>query len=203
VIEPATEAHLDAWRAFARPVVVGAVRLQPAWLPHEQAPDEVVVRLDPGRAFGSGSHASTRLALEALVAWLPPGGRVLDVGCGSGVLAVAAALLGAGAVRAVDIDPEAIAATAANAERNGVRVDASLGSAGDLADRFDLVVANISAGALIDDASAVLACVAPGGHLVLAGLLADRADDVAAAYTGATQVERRHEDGWLALVLRA
>lgn len=203
VIEPDTAAHLDAWRAFARPVVVGRVRLQPAWLSHEPAPGEVVVQLDPGHAFGSGSHPSTRLALDAVVRVLTPGAAVLDVGCGSGVLAVAAACLGAGAVHAVDIDDGAVRATEANAARNGVSVRVASGSAADVSGTYDLVVANIGAGVLIEHADAIAARVAPGGHLVLAGLLDDRTDEVAAAYAGVAEVERAVEEGWAALVLRA
>jgi ribosomal protein L11 methyltransferase len=203
VIEPDTDAHLDAWRAFARPVVVGPVRLQPAWVPHEPVEGEVVVQLDPGRAFGSGSHASTRLALDALVRWLSPGAAVLDVGCGSGVLSVAAALLGAGSVHAVDVDAEAVRATSSNGARNDVSVTVSSGSAVDVDGTFDLVVANIGAAVLIEHAEAVVARVSPAGHLVLAGLLVDQADAVAAAYPGAVEVERAVDEGWAALVLRA
>lgn len=202
LIEPDTEAHLDAWRAFARPVLVGPLRLQPAWIPYEARPGEVVVQLDPGRAFGSGAHPSTRLALEAVVSWLPWGGRVLDIGCGSGVLAIAAVLLGAGEVQAIDVDPEAVRATETNAARNGASIDVARAAAADALGSFDLVVANIGAGVLIEEAAAIAACVAPGGHLVLAGLLEGRADDVAAAYEGAREVARRTDDGWTVLVLQ-
>ena len=203
VIEPDTQAHLDAWRAFARPVTVGPLRLQPAWIPLDPAPAEVVVLLDPGRAFGSGSHPSTRVALDALVRWLPTGGGVLDVGCGSGVLAVAAARLGARSVDAVDVDPDAVQATMANAARNGVAVRVSRASAADVSGTYDLVVANIGAGVLIEHAATVVERVGAGGHLVLAGMLDDRADEVAAAYGTAVEVERRSDDGWVGLVLRA
>ncbi len=203
VIEVDPDAHLDAWRAFARPRVAGPLRLQPAWLEHVAGEGELVVRLDPGRAFGSGAHPSTRLAIEALARWLPPGGAVLDLGCGSGVLAVAAALLGAGLVVAVDVDAEAVRATAANAARNGVDVEVSRASAAEVGGSFDVVVANIGAGVLIDHAGAVQARAVSGGHLVLAGFLAERADAVARAYTGCAEVDRRADDGWVALVLRA
>ncbi len=202
VVEPDVDAHLDAWKAYARPVTVGPVRVQPVWVEEEDA-EAVVVRLEPGRAFVSGSHPSTRLVLDALGRWLPSGASVLDVGCGSGVLAVAAALLGAGTVTAVDIDPEALRATAENAARNGARVEVARARADEVDGTYDLVLANIGAEVLIEHAPTLAARAAAGGHLVLAGLLADRADDVRAAYGACVEVERRVEDGWAALVLRA
>jgi ribosomal protein L11 methyltransferase len=203
VVVPATDDHLDAWRAFARPRRAGPVVIQPDWLPDAPvAAGEVVVRLDPGRAFGSGSHPSTRLVVAAVAARLRPGDGVLDVGCGSGVLAVAAARLGAGEVVAIDTDPEARRATAENAARNGVTVTVTDAPVTELDRRFELVLANIGAGTLIDLAPGLTARTAPGGHLVLAGLLADRADEVAAAYPDGAVVDRLVEDDWVALVLR-
>ena len=124
VIEPDSAAHLDAWRAWAVPMRVGRrLLLQPAWIALEApAPNAVVVRLEPGRTFGSGSHPSTRLCLEVLEDELAAGDAVLDIGCGSGVLAVAAGLLGAGSVLAVDIDPEAVIVTDQNAARQRRRL---------------------------------------------------------------------------------
>jgi ribosomal protein L11 methyltransferase len=183
------DAALDAWRAFARPVDVGPLRIV---LGATGAPGEVVI--DPGRAFGSGAHPSTRLALEALVEQVRGGERVLDVGCGSGVLAVAALVLGAGAALAVDIDPAARAATAANAARNGVAD--RLAVADTVCGRHDLAVANL----LLPDhrslAPAVVAALAPGGTLIASGVLPDQRDALAAAY-GLDPVDGRAEDGWL------
>ena len=109
-----------------------------------------MVLIDPGRAFGSGSHPSTLLALAALEALVLPGSTVLDVGCGSGVLAVAAARLGAGRVVAIDIDPAAHEATLDNAARNGVAVEVSATPLGEVAGRFDVVVANLLAPTLVE-----------------------------------------------------
>ncbi len=199
------DAVLDAWREHAAPVRVGRrIVLQPAWLPAaEVGPDDVVVALDPGRAFGSGSHPATRLAVAALEAH-GPGVHVLDVGCGSGVLAVVAARLGAEAVRAVDVDAEAVRATAANAAANGVadRVEVDCTPVDELAGSFDLVVANIGLRVLVELAPSLLARTTAGGLLVLSGLLEEQVPPALAAYPGTEVVDCPREDGWAAPVLR-
>lgn len=204
-VVPVDDSVLDAWREHARPVRAGRrVVLHPAWLPAEAvAADDVVVVLDPGRAFGSGSHPATRLAVAALEAH-GPGERVLDVGCGSGVLAVVAARLGAPEVTAIDVEPEAVRATAANAAANGVadRIDVGLGPLGEVTGSFDLVLANIGQRVLVELAPELLALTAPGGTLVLSGLLAGQVAEVVASYPGTEEVARLEEDGWAAPVLR-
>lgn len=149
-------------------------------------PEGTLLYLDPGVAFGTGTHATTRLCLEWLDAAPPSGLDVLDFGCGSGVLGIAAALLGAATVRCIDHDPQAVWATERNAERNGVadRVHAVEGDqpAGPPA---DLVIANILAGILIRLADPLGATVRPGGTLLLTGILADQAEAVLAAFSGA------------------
>ena len=149
------DGYLDAWRTWAAPIRAGrGVVLHPAWIPMPDPPaaGDLVVVLDPGRAFGSGSHESTRLAVAAIEDLGVPGARVLDVGCGSGVLAVVAALLGAAEVVAVDVDPEAVAATEANAAANGVadRVRARSSPVAELDEPYDVVVANIGGRTLFD-----------------------------------------------------
>lgn len=204
-VVPVDDSLLDAWRAHAAPVRAGRrIVLQPAWVPSgDVAHDDLVVSLEPGRAFGSGSHPATRLAVAAIEAQ-GPGTRVLDVGCGSGVLAVVAARLGAAEVLAVDVDPEAIRATAGNAAANGVadRVTASLTPVAEVAGSFDLVVANIGLRVLVDLAPALLGRTAPEGLLVLSGLLDEQVPAVVAAYPGTDEVACHREDGWAAPVLR-
>lgn len=199
-------AHLDAWRAWARPLRAGQhLVLHPAWLPvAEPAAADVVLLLDPGRTFGSGSHPSTRLVLAVLEDVLAGGERVLDVGCGSGVLAIAACRLGAASAVAIDIDPDAVEATASNATANGVaaRVTASSDPLTAVGGSFDVVLANIGVRVLADLAADLVVRVAPGGLLVLAGLLTDQVDAVVAVCAGCREVERRDEDGWSASVLR-
>lgn len=196
----------DAWRAYARPTFVGEVLVQPAWLP--LAPDHgasVVITLDPGRAFGSGGHASTVLALEAL--WDEPldGAFVLDVGTGSGVLAIAAVHRGAARVLATDIDPHALEVCTANAAANGVAarllaVDEPVNA---FAATFDTVVANMLAVTLRELAPDLTEVVVPGGSLVLSGMLDAQLDDVVAAFaeTGCSLRAVRRRDGWVAAVL--
>jgi ribosomal protein L11 methyltransferase len=130
----------DRWRSFHRPVRTGRLWVGPPW--EEPDADALAVVIDPGRAFGTGSHPTTRLCLEAMQELGP--GSVLDVGCGSGVLAVAAALLGHAPVTAVDVEPPSIAATLANAAVNGVAVDARLVEASERLPPSDVVLANIS-----------------------------------------------------------
>jgi ribosomal protein L11 methyltransferase len=152
----------------------------PTW--HEPPdPEAVVVRLDPGVAFGTGTHPTTRLCLRWLDATLRPGASVLDYGCGSGILAIAAAKLGASRVVGCDIDPQALQAARANSEANSVRADYTQPDSL-RAGTWDVVLANILSNPLMLLAPALLARVAPGGALVLSGILERQADDVIEAY---------------------
>ena len=173
---------------------------------HERVeqPDAVVVSLDPGLAFGTGTHASTALCLDWLDAHLAPGARVIDYGCGSGVLGIAAARLGAAEVHAFDIDPQALIATGDNARANGVQgqlvvhTDPAALPAG-----VDVLLANILAAPLCTLAARFAALVAPGGALVLAGLMEREAAEVTAAYATCFDVARFAErEGWVALAGR-
>ena len=162
-------------------------------------PDAVNVILDPGVAFGTGSHPTTRLCLAWLRERVKPGCSVLDYGCGSGILAIAAARLGAARVTGVDIDPQALRASAGNAVQNGV--DVTFMHADALPDgQFDIVIANILANPLRLLASALTARTARGGAIALAGILAAQAADVCAVYTGSFDLAAwRDEDGWVLL----
>ena len=164
----------------------------------------VVVRLDPGLAFGTGTHPTTRLCLEWLDANLVPGARAIDFGCGSGVLAVAAARLGAVRVDAHDIDPQALLATRQNAAANAVagRVQVHEAAAM-LPDGAGVVLANILSGPLVELAPRLAGLLAPGGALVLAGLLDEQADEVIEAYAPWLElVAWRRLDGWTCLAGR-
>lgn len=163
--------------------------------------DAVVLRLDPGLAFGTGTHATTALCLEWLDGMNLHGLRVLDYGCGSGILSIAALKLGADAASAVDIDPQAITATRSNAVRNGVadRLTTHL-NAQALAGPFAIVVANILAGPLLELARTICACVEAGSKLALSGILAEQADAVMQAYRPWIEFEPVvKQDGWARL----
>jgi ribosomal protein L11 methyltransferase len=171
---------------------------------HEQPPadpEAVVVRLDPGLAFGTGTHPSTALCLTWLDARLTPGARVIDYGCGSGVLAVAAARLGATEVDAFDIDPQALIATHDNATVNhvGALVRVHEGTA-TLPSEVDVVMANILAGTLIELAPRLCGLLAPGGQLILAGILRQQVHEVRAGFAPWLELAVFAErDGWSAL----
>lgn len=169
-----TQSQFDPIRVSERLWIV------PSW---HAAPDPAAVNLvlDPGMAFGTGSHATTRLCLEWLERNVRSGCSVLDYGCGSGILAIAAARLGAGNVAGVDIDPLAVEAARANAERNGVMATFH-DSAQPVAGAYDLVVANILSNPLRLLAPAICAHVRRGGRLALSGILREQADEIMTIY---------------------
>jgi ribosomal protein L11 methyltransferase len=207
------EAHEDEWRdvwkQYFRATRVGRTFIvRPSWDPGDVADGDRVIDLDPGRAFGTGGHATTRLAI-ALAEEVESRRveRFLDLGCGSGILSVAAARLWpAAAGVAVDPDPEATACTDENLARNRVsRVETRTGTLADAGQGFDVVLANIEADVLLPLAPELVACVAPGATLILSGLLTEGAPPVLDAYCalGLTLGARREEDEWTALRLTA
>jgi ribosomal protein L11 methyltransferase len=188
----------DAWKKHFGVHHVERFVIVPSWERYAAAPDEIVLDLDPGRAFGTGAHPSTWLCLR-LISARPPVARFLDVGCGSGVLAIACARAWPGARGwACDIDPEAVVVAGENAARN--RVELALSTA--LPDgEFDLVTANIQPEVLIPMADALVARLAPGGAVILSGILVEAAAPVEEAYGARLRrVEHVDAQGWRALV---
>ena len=198
-----------AWKRHFPVLRIGRrLVIRPTWRRHRPLRDEVVVTLDPGMAFGTGLHPTTRLSLVALERVADAGGpevlaRVLDVGCGSGILSIAAAQLGAGSVLGLDLDPIAVEATAANARRNHLsrRIRARRGSLPSRQAPFDLALANLVASVLIDLAAGLAAELRPGGRLIAAGIFSDREADVRAAFeSNGLEFEGRDvESDWVAL----
>jgi ribosomal protein L11 methyltransferase len=208
------EEWASAWKSHFPVLRVGRrVVIRPTWRRHRAEPDDVVLALDPGMAFGTGLHPTTRLCLAGIERWagegLLDGARVLDVGCGSGILAIAAARFGAASVHGVDTDPIAVDATLANARRNRVarRVSAARGSVplvggrGPARGPFDLVLANLIASLLTDLAEPLAASVAPGGRMLASGIFIDRETQVADAFgaAGLRIVRRDQETDWVLL----
>lgn len=188
-----------ASRAQFEPLRIGdRLWIVPTWCAVPN-PDAINVMLDPGLAFGTGAHATTRLCLAWLAENVVPGVSMLDYGCGSGILAIAAAKLGAEPVVGVDIDPLALRASAENANMNRVRVDVMHADA--LTNRaFGLVVANILANPLRLLAPALSAHTEIGGHIALCGVLATQANDVARAYETSFDLDAPRRDGeWVLL----
>lgn len=196
----------EAWKAHFHVLRLGRrLVIKPSWRRHRRTDDEVVIDLDPGMAFGTGLHPTTRLCLVTLeaVAERRPLGRALDVGCGSGILSIAAVKLGATRALGVDIDPIAIEATLANARHNRVRsrVRAREGSLPSGDGPFDLVLANLIAGVIVEHATNLAAELDAGGVLIASGIFIDRESEVRQAIEGAGLeiTGRRHETDWVAL----
>jgi ribosomal protein L11 methyltransferase len=193
----------ERWKAFHAPVELGNLRVRPPWEPPRAGTIDVVI--DPAQAFGTGAHATTRLCLELLLE-LEPGAALVDIGCGSGVLAIAAARLGWAPVLGIDHDREAVHATTANAAANGVELEAR---------RHDLLrdgPAPAAPTALANLLRPLLLRVAADGFvgpppqiLVASGLLVHEGDEVAAAFArhGLREADRRRDGDWIALLLRA
>jgi ribosomal protein L11 methyltransferase len=208
----------NAWKQYYAVQRIGArTVIVPSWQEYVPRPDDIVLRLDPGMAFGTGLHPSTRLCIAALEEHVRPGDAVLDLGTGSGVLAIAAYKLGAVSVLATDIDPIAVDVARENALRNGIPLDATPGvtvQAGSvpegMANRFDVIVANILAEVLVKlfdgeySYPSLAEPLKPGGALILAGIIEERAEMVveAARRHGCTLIDRKQEGDWVALVVR-
>jgi ribosomal protein L11 methyltransferase len=201
----------DAWKAYFPVLRVGRrIVIRPTWRRHRRQPDDVVLALDPGMAFGTGLHPTTRLCLATLEVVAErgdlAGARVLDVGCGSGILAIAAVKLGARSAFGVDTDPVAEEATLANARRNRLvrSVRAREGSLPSGAPAFDVVLANLIAGVLVPLAAPLRDELRPGGVLLASGIFHDREAAVASAFeaAGLEVTDRSAEGDWVALEAR-
>ena len=195
----------DTWRQFAAPVWVQPdLVVRPAWVPFDAPPGVAVLHIEPGATFGMGDHPTTVLSLRAARRLVTSRCTVLDVGCGSGVLAIGACMFGAARAVGIDIAPAAVPTTEANAAANGVagRVEVSTTDLADVEGTFDLVLANILAPTLVALADDLRRVVAPGGTLVISGILADAHAHVLAALAPLQVVETEILDGWAAVTLR-
>ncbi len=198
------EDWINNWKKYFHPIPVGQkLLIRPTWEEAENPGGRLILHLEPGIAFGTGTHETTRLCMEFLEEYVRPGSELLDVGCGSGILSVAGLLLGAENAVGVDIDPLAVKTAVQNAERNGVG-DSFTGICGSLTEqvvgKFDVVAANIVADVVIELTGEIERFLAPGAVFLMSGIIDEREDDVLAALERKFRVVgRKEEKGWVAL----
>lgn len=204
----AEEDWANAWKQFYTVLHIGErLVIKPRWQDYDPAPDEIVIALDPGMAFGTGTHPTTQLCLEALERLPVKAKNVLDVGTGSGILAIAAAALGAGRVDALDTDPVAVSAARDNVAQAGLAgaITVKEGSLpqSDPSLKYDIVLANITAQTLITLAPHLRAAIAPHGRLLACGIIDAKADEVLATFgaEGLTLLNRKEAGDWVLLEL--
>ena len=205
----ADEDWAETWKAYIHTEKIGErIVVRPTWEEYTPSADEIVIELDPGAAFGTGAHATTAMCLRWLEHLVSPGMRVYDVGCGSGILAVAAAKLGAGEVIAMDYDPVAVSVAEENIRQNNahnvVACESDLLSACEGAAPAELITANIIADVIIRLFAQLDRHLAPGGTLLASGIIDDRIADVehAAAQHGFTVLDMTCEKEWAAMIIR-
>ena len=210
VIGVSEEDWANSWKAYYKPLHIGKrMVIVPAWERYEEQPGEIIVRMDPGMAFGTGTHETTRLVIELLENYTKQGARVLDVGCGSGILAICARKLGAGECKAYDIDPVAVRVARENIKdsgETGVTCDVSdlLRGVDLTGGKYDLICANIVADIIIRMAPDVGAYMKDDAILLASGIITERAEEVEAALVAeGLVIAARHDDnGWCALVVK-
>jgi ribosomal protein L11 methyltransferase len=200
----------ENWKEHFHPRKIGRrIVVRPSWEPYDGSPDEVVLTIDPGQAFGTGTHETTRLCLELMEEAFdatPRPRRALDIGTGTGILAIAAVLLGADRALGIDTDPKAVEVAGENAKLNGVadRFEASFLPLSSIDETFELVAANLIAEILIDMKKEIVARCVPGGSLILSGILTEKCDWVEEEYRNedARPLKRQTDGQWAALLLR-
>lgn len=198
----------ECWKKFYKPFRAGrTLVVKPTWERYETQPGDKIIEIDPGMAFGTGTHETTGLCLDLLEEYVTPGTRVMDVGTGSGILAIGAALLNASTVLAVDIDPVAVKVAKENVAQNGLAHKISV-MEGDLVrdvhETFDLCIANILADVICFLCVPLKTKIRPGGIFICSGIIRDREQDVADALaaSGYTVIKRLHRGEWVAMVSR-
>ncbi|MDD4334813.1 MAG: 50S ribosomal protein L11 methyltransferase, partial [Desulfotomaculaceae bacterium] len=194
-----------AWKKYYKPVRVGRrLVIKPSWEDYQPLAGDLIIEMDPGMAFGSGTHATTALCLRLLEKYVRPGSSVYDIGTGSGILAIAAARLEAGKVRAVDIDPVACKTAAENVAGNNAGTVVSV-QQGNLAEPLpygaDLIVANIIANVIAGFAPHAAAALKPGGIFIASGIIRERAEMVRKAFAaaGLAICEEQADGLWIAI----
>ncbi|MDE7337510.1 MAG: 50S ribosomal protein L11 methyltransferase [Clostridia bacterium] len=197
---------LESWKQYYKPIKAGRVTIVPEWIEYEPVDGEYVVKIDPGMAFGTGEHESTKMCLDLLQSLGMEGKSVIDVGTGSGILALAAAKLGADSVEAYDIDDNAVKSAGENCALNGLQDKITVGNANLLdktAGKFDVVLANITADVLITLAESLGNYMKKDGVVIISGIILKRENDVRAAFenAGFIVLERVNMGEWVAFRL--
>lgn len=203
--EVADEEWAHSWKKFWHPQKIGQkIVICPSWEEYIENPTDIKLILDPGTAFGTGTHPTTRLCIMAIEKYLKQGNEIADVGAGSGILSVVSAKLGAGRVVGVDNDPSVISIAAENALINNVENTCSFyeGSAGDIKEKYDIVAANILAEVIVEILAELLGILKDGGRLILSGIISEKAFLVeqALAQRDAKIIEFLEEDNWVAII---
>ncbi len=200
----------EKWKENFKPVRIGKrITVKPSWEPYSPAPEEVVLTIDPGQAFGTGTHETTQMCLRFLEETFndsPAPRRVLDIGTGTGILGIAAARLGASFTLGIDVDPKGVEVAGENARNNGVedRFHTATTPLSCVEGRYDLILANVLAEILSDLKQEITVRLTPGGKLVLSGILSEKSDSVAAEYEaiGCRLVGKKEEGQWTAFLFR-
>ena len=202
------QAWKDIWKKYFKPFYAGKhLVIKPTWESYEPKPDDLIIEIDPGMAFGSGTHETTGMCLSLLEEKIAGGEEVIDVGTGSGILAIGSALLGAGHVLAIDIDPDAVQVAYENVQHNHVQATVTVRQ-GNLLDNVsamcDICVANIISDVIISFAAPLKNHIRPGGFFICSGIVVSRADEVAQALnTAGYEILRRdHRGEWIAFLSR-
>ncbi len=204
------------WKQYFKPLTVGEkLVIKPSWEDYEQKDGRTILEIDPASSFGTGQHNTTQLCLELIEKNLRKGDRLLDLGCGSGILSIASILLGAKEITAVDISQNSVETAKENAAKNHIAVEKYTAYCGDIISEnslvekigggFDLIAANIVADVLIAMSPIFERFVKKGGTLILSGIITERADEVIEAVKskGYTMLELREKDGWAAVSFRS
>ncbi len=204
----AEEDWAEAWKQYYQPIPLGRVTVVPAWMDYTPTGDERIIRMDPGMAFGTGTHETTRLVMRFLQDAITGGERVLDLGCGSGILSLCASKLGAAFCAAYDIDPVAVRVAEENVRADGAEniicgVSDLLAGVDTTGGVYDFIVANIVADVIIRLLPLVGPYLADDGRMIVSGIISPRAEEVYAAIaeTGFAVVEERRENDWLAILI--
>lgn len=197
------------WKKYYHTINVGEhLVIKPSWIDYEKKPDDIVVELDPGMAFGTGTHETTRMCMAHLEKYINKNSRVLDIGCGSGILSITSVLIGAESVLGVDIDPVAVKTAKENGEMNGFLPPVYNIKRGDLVSEaegeYDVVVANIIADVIISVCPDVKKFMSKNGVFISSGIIIDRKDDVKDAFlkNGYTIVDEKNEGEWVSFVCK-